>query len=227
MDARPGHPQPQPRDRPPPPEAGPQARPLGPQPVRPAPGEGDGPSRSATRSHTKSSLMVGLGETRDELTEAFEALRAVDVDILTIGQYLRPSLAAPAARALLPPRRVRRDEGRGPGPRLQARRIGARSSARATTPATRCPGAELKRAAPPGDDRRRGPRRPGGRLTSVRSRPSLAARRPTRPHSSRDGCRHRPVPAGREPSATLRAVPATPARARSPSPSSTAISAAR
>lgn len=42
--------------------------------------------------HTKSSLMVGLGETRDELQEAFEALRAVDTDILTIGQYLRPSL---------------------------------------------------------------------------------------------------------------------------------------
>jgi len=42
--------------------------------------------------HTKSSLMVGLGETREELTEAFEALRAVDCDILTIGQYLRPSV---------------------------------------------------------------------------------------------------------------------------------------
>ncbi|HTK43772.1 MAG TPA: lipoyl synthase [Patescibacteria group bacterium] len=42
--------------------------------------------------HTKSSLMVGLGETRDELTEAFDALREVDCDILTIGQYLRPSL---------------------------------------------------------------------------------------------------------------------------------------
>ena len=42
--------------------------------------------------HTKSSLMVGLGETRVEMTEAFEALRAVDTDILTIGQYLRPSL---------------------------------------------------------------------------------------------------------------------------------------
>ncbi len=42
--------------------------------------------------HTKSSLMVGLGETRDELDEAFEALRAVDCDILTIGQYLRPSM---------------------------------------------------------------------------------------------------------------------------------------
>jgi lipoic acid synthetase len=42
-------------------------------------------------AHTKSSLMVGLGETRAELTEAFDALRDVDVDILTIGQYLRPS----------------------------------------------------------------------------------------------------------------------------------------
>jgi len=41
--------------------------------------------------HTKSSLMVGLGETREELQEAFEALRSVDTDILTIGQYLRPS----------------------------------------------------------------------------------------------------------------------------------------
>ncbi|MFI5226196.1 MAG: lipoyl synthase [Candidatus Limnocylindrales bacterium] len=41
--------------------------------------------------HTKSSLMVGLGETREELTAAFRALREVDCDILTIGQYLRPS----------------------------------------------------------------------------------------------------------------------------------------
>jgi lipoic acid synthetase len=41
--------------------------------------------------HTKSSLMVGLGETRDELSAAFQALRDVDCDVLTIGQYLRPS----------------------------------------------------------------------------------------------------------------------------------------
>ena len=41
--------------------------------------------------HTKSSLMVGLGETREELSAAFRALREVDCDILTIGQYLRPS----------------------------------------------------------------------------------------------------------------------------------------
>ena len=42
--------------------------------------------------HTKSSLMVGLGETREELAHAFAALREVDCDILTIGQYLRPSV---------------------------------------------------------------------------------------------------------------------------------------
>jgi lipoic acid synthetase len=41
--------------------------------------------------HTKSSLMVGLGEERAELSRTFHDLRAVDCDILTIGQYLRPS----------------------------------------------------------------------------------------------------------------------------------------
>ena len=41
--------------------------------------------------HTKSSVMVGLGETRDELRQTFADLRTVDCDILTIGQYLRPS----------------------------------------------------------------------------------------------------------------------------------------
>jgi lipoic acid synthetase len=41
--------------------------------------------------HTKSSIMVGLGETREELGQAFRDLRAVDCDILTVGQYLRPS----------------------------------------------------------------------------------------------------------------------------------------
>ena len=35
--------------------------------------------------------MVGLGETRPELHQTFVDLRAVDCDILTLGQYLRPS----------------------------------------------------------------------------------------------------------------------------------------
>jgi lipoic acid synthetase len=43
--------------------------------------------------HTKSSIMVGLGETREELRQAFRDLRAVDGDILTLGQYLRPTVA--------------------------------------------------------------------------------------------------------------------------------------
>lgn len=40
---------------------------------------------------TKSSIMVGLGETREEILEAMDDLRANDVDILTIGQYLQPA----------------------------------------------------------------------------------------------------------------------------------------
>jgi lipoyl synthase len=40
---------------------------------------------------TKSGIMVGLGETRDEIVEVMHALRGRDVDILTIGQYLPPS----------------------------------------------------------------------------------------------------------------------------------------
>jgi lipoic acid synthetase len=40
---------------------------------------------------TKSGVMLGLGETEDEIIETMEDLRAVNVDILTIGQYLQPT----------------------------------------------------------------------------------------------------------------------------------------
>jgi len=40
---------------------------------------------------TKSSIMLGLGETREEVLETMQDLRAANVDILTLGQYLRPS----------------------------------------------------------------------------------------------------------------------------------------
>lgn len=40
---------------------------------------------------TKSSLMLGLGETKEELKEVFRDLRKVNCDILTLGQYLAPS----------------------------------------------------------------------------------------------------------------------------------------
>jgi lipoyl synthase len=40
---------------------------------------------------SKSGIMVGLGEMREEITQTMQDLRACDVDILTIGQYLRPT----------------------------------------------------------------------------------------------------------------------------------------
>ncbi|MCP5052797.1 MAG: lipoyl synthase [bacterium] len=48
------------------------------------------------RSHekgfiTKSGMMVGLGETVDEMKKTFEDLRANNVDLLTVGQYLQPT----------------------------------------------------------------------------------------------------------------------------------------
>ncbi len=53
---------------------------------------------------TKSGLMVGLGETSEELHETFRDLRAVGCDVLTIGQYLQPTLDrhAPVVRYYRP-----------------------------------------------------------------------------------------------------------------------------
>ncbi len=48
--------------------------------------------RMEPRSRTKSGLMVGLGEEMDEVKQLLTDLRAHDVEIVTIGQYLRPSL---------------------------------------------------------------------------------------------------------------------------------------
>jgi lipoic acid synthetase len=53
----------------------------------------------APRPLVKTGLMVGLGETRGELSETFAALAEAGVEILTVGQYLRPTLAhLPVAR---------------------------------------------------------------------------------------------------------------------------------
>jgi lipoic acid synthetase len=52
---------------------------------------------------TKSSLMLGLGETDAEILEAMDDLRAAQVDILTLGQYLRPTAHhLPVARFVTP-----------------------------------------------------------------------------------------------------------------------------
>ena len=41
---------------------------------------------------TKSGIMVGLGETKDEILQVMDDLKTADVDFLTIGQYLQPSV---------------------------------------------------------------------------------------------------------------------------------------
>jgi Lipoate synthase len=48
--------------------------------------------RTGAAVHTKSGLMLGLGENEDELFQAFADLRGVGCDILTLGQYLQPTL---------------------------------------------------------------------------------------------------------------------------------------
>jgi lipoic acid synthetase len=52
---------------------------------------------------TKTSLLLGLGETDEEILEAMADLRAANVDILTLGQYLRPTVNhLPVARFVTP-----------------------------------------------------------------------------------------------------------------------------
>ena len=41
--------------------------------------------------YTKSSMMLGLGETDEEVIQAMKDLRDIDVDVVTFGQYLRPT----------------------------------------------------------------------------------------------------------------------------------------
>jgi lipoyl synthase len=63
--------------------------------------------------HTKSSLMVGVGESEAELLDAMRALRAVDVDFLTIGQYLQPDRRKMKVQAFIHPEVFQRLERAG------------------------------------------------------------------------------------------------------------------
>ena len=60
-------------------------------------------AKAAGANVTKSSLMVGAGEVEADVVEALESLRAADVDVVTLGQYLRPSKKhAPVERYVEP-----------------------------------------------------------------------------------------------------------------------------
>ena len=52
---------------------------------------------------TKSGLMVGLGEARTEIAQVMDDLRVADVDFLTIGQYLQPTVKHAAIAAFITP----------------------------------------------------------------------------------------------------------------------------
>ena len=66
---------------------------------------------------TKSSIMVGVGETDEEVTETMRNLRSAGVDILTLGQYLRPSPKHAAVDRYVHPDTFERfaEEGRAMG----------------------------------------------------------------------------------------------------------------
>jgi lipoic acid synthetase len=52
---------------------------------------------------TKSGLMVGLGEDRGEIHQVMDDLRIADVDFLTLGQYLQPTVKHAAVARFVPP----------------------------------------------------------------------------------------------------------------------------
>ncbi|MGB0678442.1 MAG: lipoyl synthase [Polyangiales bacterium] len=60
-------------------------------------------AKEAGAAVTKSSLMLGLGESETEVRDAMQALRDADVDVLTLGQYLSPSRSHAAVERYVPP----------------------------------------------------------------------------------------------------------------------------
>ncbi len=63
--------------------------------------------------YTKSGIMAGLGETDIEIQTVLKDLRAVDCDILTIGQYLQPTQKHLAVQAFVPPEQFDRWQQQG------------------------------------------------------------------------------------------------------------------
>tara|TARA_B110001452_G_scaffold247814_1_gene234120 strand:+ start:2265 stop:3149 length:885 start_codon:yes stop_codon:yes gene_type:complete len=85
------------------------------------------------RLYTKSSIMLGLGETQDEVLQTMRDLRAVGVDVLTLGQYLRPTERHLAVVDYVTPEQFDwyREQGEGMGFRYVASGPMVRSSYKA------------------------------------------------------------------------------------------------
>ena len=132
---RPGRPQPQHRDRspglPPRPPQG-QLRPL----AAPPPPLG---ARSLPHIPTKSGIMVGLGETEDDIHSTMADLREVGCQLLTIGQYLRPSKVHWKLERFYTPAGVRRRSPPSAAPWASRTSPPAPSSAAPTMPTSKSP----------------------------------------------------------------------------------------
>jgi lipoyl synthase len=59
--------------------------------------------RLAPNLFTKSGLMLGLGEERAEISQVMDDLRIADVDFITLGQYLQPTVKHAAVARFVPP----------------------------------------------------------------------------------------------------------------------------
>ncbi len=62
---------------------------------------------------TKSGIMVGLGESREEVLGVMDDMRAVGIDVMTIGQYLRPTQKQLPVRAFITPEEFKEYEAEG------------------------------------------------------------------------------------------------------------------
>ncbi len=71
--------------------------------LSPSPSQGEGRGEGLPRRFTKSGLMVGLGESTDEVLQTLTDLRSVGCDILTIGQYLAPTDRSAPVQRYYPP----------------------------------------------------------------------------------------------------------------------------
>ena len=86
---------------------------------------------------TKTGLMLGLGETRDEVDEVLREVAALGVDIVTLGQYLSPSKQHLAIERYVHPTRVRRARASTRATSASRTSSPGRSCARAITPMVR------------------------------------------------------------------------------------------
>ena len=76
---------------------------------------------------TKSGLMVGLGETKEQVLQVMDDMRAANVDFLTIGQYLQPTVKHAAVDRFVHPDEFETYARIAKAKRVRAKHIGAKA----------------------------------------------------------------------------------------------------